>query len=37
MDKEQEAPGQGSEDIGDRTPVHIVDNCDAGREWTSTS
>ncbi len=37
MDSQPSASGQGNNENGDRTPVHIVDNCDDGWEWTSTS
>ncbi len=37
MDNQPSPSGQGSGDNGDLKPVHVVDNCDDGREWTSTS
>ncbi len=37
MDNQPSPSGQSSGDNADRTPVYVVDDCDDGREWTSTS
>ncbi len=37
MDNQQSSSGQGSGANDDRTPIHVVDNCDDGREWTSSN
>ncbi len=33
MDSQTSTSGHGSGDNGDRTPVHVVEDCDIGLEW----
>ncbi len=37
MDSQPSTSGQGSGDNDDRTPVHIVEDCDIGLKWKPSS
>ncbi len=37
MDSQPSTSGQGSGDSGDRTPVHVVEDCDIGLKWKPCS